>query len=317
MLVRIMKKQIYIIVILILLVENLCCQVNYRELYDEIHQMQMNSYDILYKKNYPLFLRIILSKRQSKNALKLAYDTIKNNECDAYDIIIDRIIELELRLGHVLRAEKIALERLEKLNPKWRNIDSPVDYSHLSVLALIQNSKNTDKFYKRVRKHKLYGGFCDEISYETDVQNLEYCAKNIFEGYGPIYCYKYLQNSKIVVNEDKEYLNSYWNTIYELLIHSIATNTSYSEIKYNYEHAEIQKDDSQEINEYLNLPDWPCWDISMCKSQYHFELGGIKLYFKTTICPTEQYKHKRCQPIDCNELKLKSELYRKIIKYAS
>ena len=58
------------------------------------------------------------------------------------------------------------------------------------------------------------------------------------------------------------------------------------------------------------------WEFEFQKSKYFIEIGGVTLYFKTIDCPDEQNKFKSCQPENLEQLKLESELYKKIKEYA-
>lgn len=305
-----MKKKSYIILLLIFSGIISHGQESCSELYDRIHEMQMYSNPILREKRLPLFLRIRKSKRQSKQALKLAYKTIEENDCNEYDVIVDRIIELELKLGNASKAEKIALERLNKLNPNWKDSDSVVAPSHLFILSTISSFEASKSFYKRVRKNRGSYGVCGTTSYEEDVATLSWQAEKLFHNYGKIYCLKFLQASTIIINEDSESAKSSWNNIYNLLIQSMAIEYSYEEIKNQYESSAIQKKELLEWEKSM-------WEYDFRKSQYYFEIGGIKIFFKTEDCPNNHDKYKRCQPEDCDLLKIESELYKKIKEYAS
>lgn len=305
-----MKKKSYIILILIFAAIISQGQESCREQYDEIHDMQINSYVILRKEKLPLFFRIQKSKRQSRKAKKLAYSTIEEYDCKEYSIIVDRIIELELKFGNTSKAEEIALKRLDKLNPNWKDLNSLVNPSHLSILATISSIDASNRFYKRVRKNKGSYAVCGTTSYEQDVATLSWQVENLYQNYGKIHCLKFLQASTIIINEDSEIAKSSWDKIYDLFIQSMEIEYTYEEIKNRYESSRIQK---KELDEWEKL----IWECEFQKSLYYLEIGGVEIFFKTKECPNDQNKFKRCQPEDCNSLKIESELYKKIKEYAS
>jgi hypothetical protein len=305
-----MKKKSYILLILIFAAFISHGQESCREQYDKIHDMEINSNPILQEKKLPLFLRIRKSKRQSRKALKLAYKTIEINDCKEYSIIVDRIIDLELKLGNASKAEEIALKRLDKLNPNWKDLNSSVNPSYLSILATISSIDASNSFYKMVRKNKGSYGVCGTTTYEEDVATLSWQVEKLYQNYGKIYCLKFLQASTIIINEDSERAKSSWDNIYDLLIQSLEIEYTYEEIKNQYESSTIQKKVLQEWEKLM-------WEYEFQKSVYYLEIGGVKIFFKTKECPNDQNKFKRCQPEDCNSLKIESELYKKIKQYAS
>ena len=226
-------KKINTIIIFILFGTNMFCQETCREGYDMINKLMQKSNSILRKDeiSLPLYFRIQRSKRKTKEALKLAYRMLEENDCS----VIDRIIELELKLGNPFKAEKIALDRLNDLNPNWRKKSSYVPTYYLSVLVQISRFDRKNSFYKGVRRNKGSHGVCGFTTYEQDVANLLWTAESLFNNYGPIFCLKFLQSSTIVINEDKQHLKMTWEKIYELLIQSMKTVYEYEEIKTLYE----------------------------------------------------------------------------------
>lgn len=107
------------------------------EEYDRIHDLQQESHSIINDVSKCLSKRIRLSKRRAKEALKIGYTTIEENECEKYSLIVDRIIELELQLGNPKKAESIALTRLYKRTPKWQTNEGKAYASDLEILAVI------------------------------------------------------------------------------------------------------------------------------------------------------------------------------------
>jgi len=248
----------------------------------------------------------------AKQALEIAYETIENNQCDGHDysIIVDRIIDLELKFGNKKKAESIAIERLTKLSPNWWNKDSNVTPENLIVLSRISAFKSKESYYRLIRKNKGSYGVCGTTTYEQDVSTLLWQAKQLYENYGKIYCYKLLQNSVILINEDSERAKPIWNDIYDLLLNSIIEQESIDKILNTFKNSEIIEL-SDKNWEYLN------WDYSFKKSKYYFELYGLKIYFKTESCPEKNNKFKRCEPSDLELIKSESNLLKKIKEYAS
>ena len=287
-------------------------QISCKEKYGIIHELENRSTSIVFNdENISLNKKIMKSKNMAKQALKIAYSTIENNACNNHDysIIVDRIIDIELQFGNKKKANKIALERLEKLNPNWKNQGSSVSPEDLTALSRISSFKPSESFYKLVKKKKYYWA-CGTTTYEQDVSTLLWQAKQLYENYGKIYCYKLLQNSVILINEDSERAKPIWDNIYDLLINSINDQESFEQIVTNYENSEITEL-SNENWEYLN------WDYSFKKSKYFFELSGLKIYFKTESCPDASNQIKRCDPANLESLKSKSELLKRIRRYAS
>jgi hypothetical protein len=275
-----------------------------------INELDAESYAILRNEEISLNKRIRKSKKMSKKALKLAYNTIENNDCKKYSQIIDKIIELELKFGNTKNAEIIALERLNKLNPNWKEHNQFAYASHLSILATINYIANSDSFYRRLRKNKGKYGVCGTTTYSQDIGNILWQAETLFSNYGKIYCLKFLKGSTILINEEDERAKLFWGKIYDLLIRSMTEELSFDQIKVQYEAAEIQKHE---------LKDWEIswWEFKFQKSQYYFEFGNLKVFFKTDKCTDEKNKFKRCQPKELEDKKLNSDLYKIILKYAS
>jgi len=99
----------YLIPILLFMTGQLEGQNWCNEEYNKIHNLQMDSYSVLKNESIALFRRIRKSKKIAKQALKLAYETIEENDCENYSLLVDRIIEIELQLGNKDNAEKIIL----------------------------------------------------------------------------------------------------------------------------------------------------------------------------------------------------------------
>ena len=287
-------------------------QISCKEKYSIIHELENNSTSIVFSdESISLIKRIRKSKNMAKQALKIAYSTIEDNECNNHDysIIVDRIIDLELQLGNKEKVNKIALRRLDKLNPNWKNKTSYVSLDDLLALSRISAFNSSENFYKLVKKNKYYLS-CGTTSYEQDVTTLLRQATELYENYGKIYCYKLLQNSVILINEDSERVKPIWKSIYDLLIKSISEQESTNQIERNYENSLITE---------LNIKNWEYlnFDYSFKKSKYYFELNGLKIYFKTESCPDSNDKYKRCEPLNLEALKSNSELLKRIKKYAS
>ena len=201
------------------------------------------------------------------------------------------------------------MQRLNKRTPNWKSEKGKADPADLEILAIIANYEKSNSFYHYVKKYNGLYGVCGTTTYEEDVSNLLWKAETLYKKYGKIYCLRFLQGSTIIINEDNERAALIWNKIYDLLINSLSLERSFEEIKLEYESAEIQ---------YKELEDWEMlmWEFEFQKSKYFIEIGGVTLYFKTIACPDEQDKFKSCQPENLEQLKLESELYKKIKEYA-
>lgn len=209
--------------------------------YKKINDLQEQSYNVLKDNNKSLFKRIRKSKKLAKQALKFAYATIEENDCQNYSLIVDKMIEIELQLGNKKRAEKIALKRLNKKTPGWKSVKGRANFSDLAVLASISNYKKSDSFYRNFRKDKRIQGVCGTTTYDEAVSLLLSQAKLLYNNYGKIYCLKLLQGSTIIINEDIESTKPYWDEIYDLLIKSMHAEYTYEQIKNQYEASVIQK----------------------------------------------------------------------------
>lgn len=280
------------------------------EQYDKIHEIQMESHSIINDESKPLSKRIKQSKKLAKESLKLASKTLEENDCEKYSIIVDRIIELELQLGNPKKAESIALKRLNNRTPKWYSEKGTVYASDLEILVTISSYRKSNSFYKKLKKYKGLYGVCGTTTYEQDVSTLLWKAESLLNNYGEVFCLKFLQGSTIIINEDVERAILIWDKIYDLIITSIGRNTPYNEIKSEFESAEVQ---------FKELQDWEkiMWEYDFQKSQYFLEFEGLKIFFKTTSCPNDQNKYRRCQPSNLERLKNESKLYKKIKEYAS
>lgn len=196
-------KQIILLLLLLIIDFEVSGQTPCRDAYRLIHELSINSNPILRNESISMSRRIHISKRLSKEALKLAYQTIQNNDCQAYGdyaIIVDRIIELEVKLGNYYNAEKIAQERLVKLYPNWKDPEIRyMDASHVSALAMIKNASSTNDFYKNVRKNKGEYGVCGTISYNEECSIVLRQAESLYDNYGAIYCLRFLENSDFFV----------------------------------------------------------------------------------------------------------------------
>ncbi|MBK7094733.1 MAG: hypothetical protein IPH57_06710 [Saprospiraceae bacterium] len=177
-------------------------------------------------------------------------------------------------------------------------------------MAIIGSYEKSNSFYKNVKKYKGLYGVCGSTTYEQDVSTLLWIAETLYKNYGEVFCLKYLQGSTIIINEDSERAKLIWDKVYNLIIKSLGMNTSYDEIKREFESTEIQ---------FKELEEWErtIWEFEFQKSQYFLEFAGYRIFFKTTSCPNDQNKYKRCQPENLDTLKIESQLYKKIKEYAS
>jgi hypothetical protein len=269
----------------------------------------MKSHSVISDENKSLMRRIKESKNFAKQALVLAYKLIEVKACKNYSITVDRIIELELQLGNPKKAELIALQRLNKKNPNWKNINAKTSASDLEALAIISNYKKSNSFYKDIKRNKGLYGICGTTSYEQDVEKLLWIADKLYNEHGKVYCLKFLQSSIMLLNEDNDRAKHNWGKIYELLIQSMTIEYSYKQIKNQFESSEVEQ---KELEEWEKL----MWGYVFQESLYFLNIGGIEVYFKTVLCPNEQNKFLRCPPKNFDKLKNESKLYKKIKEYA-
>jgi hypothetical protein len=291
------------IVILLVFSIQLSAQNSCSEEYDKIRDLRLESHSIINDKSMSISKRIRESKKLAKESLKLAYKTIGENDCKEYSFIVDRIIDLELQLGNIEKAETIALKRLNKRTPKWDTKQERAKVADLAILATISSYKGSSSFYTNIKKSKGFVEVCGTTSYEQKVSNLLWKAETIFNNYGENFCRKFLQGSTIIINEDSEIAKLIWDKVYNLIIKSLGMNASYDEIKKEFESAEIQRESK-------------IWGSEFEKSEYFLEFAGFRIFFKTTSCPNEQNENIRCQPENLETLRIESELYKKIKEYA-
>lgn len=119
-----------------------------------------------------------------------------------------------------------------------------------------------------------------------------------------------MQSKTLIINEDIPEAIKIWDKIYDLLITSARSYTSYQEVKSEFESAKIKN---------KKLQDWEkmMWESEFQRSHYFFELANVKIFFKTNPCPNEHNKLRRCQPNNLERLKNESNLYKKLKHYAS
>jgi len=217
-------KQLLLLIFALIICIEVVGQTSCREAYRLIHELSNNSYPILRDESISMTRRIRISKRLSKEALKLAYQTIQNNDCQEYGdyaIIVDRIIELEIKLGNYRIAEKIAQERLVKLYPNWKDPQTQyMNPDHVSALAMIKNASRLNGFYKNVRKNKGEYGVCGTMSDYERASILLLQAETLYDSYGVIYCLKFLENSDIYPYSSMEEVAPIWEKINNLLMKS-------------------------------------------------------------------------------------------------
>jgi len=292
----------------------------------EIHSQTPDSCDIqnelIYKIEYSL-LSILRDdiRPQGKNtaetlkfsieAQRLAYTIIEKGTFSEYSIIIDKIIDIELKRRNNRNAEKIALDRLNILYSTWKNIDQYVNPSYLSILADIGLQDDSKSYYKFLELNGGAGGFCSTPSYERKVASLLLRAEKLYERYGKIYCLKYLQYSIILIDDEDSIAKFDWIKIYDLLIKSLNVKYSFEEIKFQYEKAEVKKRKDKDDNLTFIK------DYEYQKSQFYFKFCGIKIIFRKMKCPATRRKYKECQLVKSELSQLKSELHKIVTKYAS
>ena len=68
------------------------------EEFEKIQYLQNESHAVIKNESKSLSKRIRESKKLAKEALKFAYKTIEQKDCENYSVIVDRIILLELQL---------------------------------------------------------------------------------------------------------------------------------------------------------------------------------------------------------------------------
>lgn len=288
-----MLNKSYITLFLAVLSISLSAQSVCRKQYDRIKEIELNAKTVLEKEG-----SIRQAKKQTKQALKLAYAAIATNDCKAYySKFVDQIIELELKLGNVSKAEQIALERLDQSNPNWRALDASVNLAQLSILVKISHAKHSASFYQKLRRKQRGHAVCGTTTYAQDVAELYNSAQILFTHYGKIYALKFLQNSSLLIVEEEDAAKVSWDKIYDLLLQSLQAHFSYQTIKHQYESAAIQKAVMQEA----------LWSLDLPQSPYYIQLGAVKLYFKAKQQANSQSLLENYELIKSN-----SELYKKI-----
>jgi|GEM_PF-1867360 len=303
-----MKQLVAFFLFLILFCNNVSGKTYCEEQYDVLREMEKVSRDVFNKKYRTSIWRIAKAKSNTRKALKLAYKTLADNECSNYSSIVEIIIRLELLLGNASKAEVIALERLNRIYPDWKKPEKDINTSFIGVLCKIQPISKSNFYYKNARK-KGASFPCDTYSHAERIILFHKQAQIIFKNYEKAYCYKYLQGSTLIINEDIGVADPYWADIYEMLIISMSTHFTYEEIKQLYEKAEIQKKELTGIDSRL-------WQYKLDRSLYYFEFGGVTVSIKSVACPDGKNKIKRCAPQDCEAIKYSSPLYEIINRYA-
>lgn len=291
-----MLNKSYVTLFLVVLSISLSAQSVCRKQYDRINEIELNAKAVLAKEG-----SIRQAKKQTKQALKLAYAAIARDDCEAYySKFVDQIIELELRLGNVSKAEQIALERLDQSNPNWRALDASVNLAQLSILVKISHAKHSASFYQKLRRKQRHHAVCGTTTYAQDVAEIYDSAQTLFTCYGEIYALKFLQNSSLLIVEEEDAAKVSWDKIYDLLLQSLQAHFSYQTIKHQYESATIQK---------VAMPAWqePLWTLDLPQSPYYIQLGAVKLYFKAKQQANSQSLLENYELIKSN-----SELYKKI-----
>jgi hypothetical protein len=256
--------------------------------------------------------KIRQSKKLTKQTLKLAYETLKYKDCKEYSNIVDLIIDLELRLRNFNKAQTIALERLNKTHPNWRNISEKVNISHLTALSRIHKSRKMDSYYKKFRKNN--GNFvigCGWEPYVYKVKVIMETAEILYSEYGKEFCFKYLQQQPIIISEDDIEIIEYWDNIHSLLLQSMTPYYTFEKIKTMYENASIEE--IEQNKSYYRGIDIPT-------SKFYYKLGEINLFFIKHKCDKSGkgiLLLDRCEPTNIIELKREAAIFKKIKEYAS
>lgn len=253
--------------------------------------------------------RIRQSKKLAKQALELAYKTIENNDCNEYSQFVNLIIQLELNLGNKKAAEKIALERLNKIK-NWKDLSQKINTSNIYALYTIHQSTKEKNYYERLRNpdnHVVVT--CGWFPYSYLVAEIRKTADVLFHQYGKSYCLKYLQENVIAINEDDKDAIDDWHHIYKLLLQSMSEYYSFEQIKLMYEQANIE-DREPNQKEY--------WEFGFNTSNYRFKFGNIHVYLNQELCDKNNLGLfiDRCAPTNIKEKKHAAILYKMIHDYA-
>ena len=204
---------------------------------------------------------------------------------------------------------KVHLYGKQSVKPNWQELNSEVNIDYLEQLARISTIDSSNNFYKSVRKQKGIIGICGTTTYSEDVNSHLWVAKQLYENYGKIYCFKYLQQSCVMINEDNDYAAVVWDNIYHLLIRSLNEYVSIDEILEQYKLSAITMISSQNMRSENSYVGWNE------KSNYFFDVYGTRIYLKKESCPDGENKYKRCQPRDAEKIKAESQLYAAIKEY--
>lgn len=275
-----------------------------------LSQIESKSRNIDHDDSKSIHLRIFKSKRLTKKGIKKATQFLNEKSCDFNSDLIGKIIEFELKLGKKRKAKKLALKRLNKFNPNWKKDNSRVPNQYLSILVRINSTKKSRSYYRILRKHKGRYAVCGTTTHAQDVRFIFNQADILKNDYGEVYSSKFLQGSTLLINEDCEYANLYWDEIYKIIVESLLSNFTPDQIKYEYENSKVKKNELEKWEKDY-------WMTELGKSEYYFDLFDFRIYFKTDNCSSEKNKLKRCSPVDLQIKKEESSLFEIIMKNAS
>ncbi|MEM8527700.1 MAG: hypothetical protein AAGG68_23865 [Bacteroidota bacterium] len=274
-----------------------------QEEYNQVYKLDDQSTAIFDTDKGIIERKIEQSQQLVQKGLGIAYEAIQKEDCEAYSILVDRIINLEMRIGNPDNAEKVALDRLDRLYPNWRNWKEKVDIpsNHISVLARMGSYREEDNFYMQMLKQRRIYGVCGTVSYGEEVSYLLRNVKSLYTHYGKRICLRYLENYDLILHEEHEYIAPIYNEIYKLLIKSLKKQYTHAELINMYKSAVIQREpDGEEY--FIGYP---------YTGRYYIEFHHMKFYIKSNYKYVDR-KKVITDPIDLEAIKNNSSFYLKL-----
>jgi hypothetical protein len=123
--------------------------------------------------------------------------------------------------------------------PGWMNPDSvlKMDPQNFTDLYYTHESRNSEGFYKAVRKNKGLISGCDS-GFDNWQETLE-TAIFLRKQYGNIFSFRFLQNSNLDINIEDKRMIPMWEEIYDQLIDTWIVYENLDTIISDYRKAEI------------------------------------------------------------------------------
>jgi len=269
--------------------------------YHKIHDLSNKALDVFSDNNLDLKKQIKISMDISREALDYGYRIIQVTNCVELDIILDRMIWLELRLSKHDQAEYLALYRLHQLYPGWMNFYDTIKMNaeHLSVLYSIHRSRGVTSFYQDVLDNDGLTFVCGMGSYHPGV--ILNIAKFLKSEYGNIFSFRFLQNSNLDLWIDDARVISVWTEIYDLFIKSWLEYEDLNSIIIDYEKAPL-----------MELP----LDLQMAYAAYyskHYILVNEVPFFIFPKYELINKRHMAVYPDNLEEVKANSLFYKRLL----